>query len=62
MESTILGLTPTTLFWTAFFVIGTFGLYIGIAVWARAGSQTIFMWPATTCTRFSTAWPPPQTG
>ncbi|MGJ3232497.1 MAG: sodium:solute symporter family protein [Oceanicaulis sp.] len=32
----------TTLFWTAFFVIGTFGLYIGIAVWARASTTNDF--------------------
>ncbi len=38
---TIMGLTPT-MFWTALFVIGTFGLYIGIAVWARAGSTDDF--------------------
>ena len=31
-----------TLLWTAFFVIATFGLYIGIAVWARAGSTDEF--------------------
>ena len=41
MESTILGL-DTTLFWTAFFVIGTFGLYIGIAIWARASTTEDF--------------------
>ena len=41
MEATVLGL-PSTLFWTAFFVIGTFGLYIGIAVWARAASTDDF--------------------
>lgn len=29
-------------FWTLFFVITTFGLYIGIAVWARAGSTDDF--------------------
>jgi len=34
-------MTPT-LFWTALFVISTFGLYIGIAVWARAGSTNDF--------------------
>jgi cation/acetate symporter len=32
----------STLLWTAFFVIATFGLYIGIAVWARAGSTDEF--------------------
>ena len=32
---TIFGLSPT-LVWTGFFVITSFGLYIGIAVWARA--------------------------
>ncbi|MFS2316749.1 sodium:solute symporter family protein [Maricaulis sp. D1M11] len=31
-----------TLIWTATFVILTFGLYIGIAVWARAGSTDEF--------------------
>lgn len=41
MEATIFGL-PSTLFWTAAFVIGTFGLYIGIAVWARASSTQDF--------------------
>lgn len=41
MESTIFGMTPT-LFWTAFFVISTFGLYIGIAVWARASTTDEF--------------------
>lgn len=41
MESTILGMSPT-LFWTAFFVISTFGLYIGIAVWARAATTDDF--------------------
>lgn len=41
MEATIFGL-PTTLFWTAFFVITTFGLYIGIAVWARASTTNDF--------------------
>ncbi len=41
MEATIFGL-PTTLFWTAFFVISTFGLYIGIAVWARASTTDDF--------------------
>ncbi len=41
MESTILGMTPTV-FWTAFFVISTFGLYIGIAVWARAATTDDF--------------------
>lgn len=35
------GLTPT-LFWTGFFVLGSFGLYIGIAVWARAGTTNDF--------------------
>ena len=40
MESTIFGL-DTTLFWTAFFVIGTFGLYIGIAIWARASTSPL---------------------
>ena len=29
-------------FWTNFFVIGTFSLYIGIAIWARAGSTEDF--------------------
>jgi len=29
-------------FWTYFFVIGTFGLYIAIAIWARAGSTEDF--------------------
>ena len=29
-------------FWTYFFVILTFGLYIGIAIWARAGSTEDF--------------------
>ena len=29
-------------FWTYFFVVATFGLYIGIAVWARAGSTEDF--------------------
>ena len=29
-------------FWTYFFVIGTFSLYIGIAIWARAGSTKDF--------------------
>ncbi|MEM1151107.1 MAG: sodium:solute symporter family protein [Pseudomonadota bacterium] len=29
-------------FWTYFFVIGTFSLYIGIAIWARAGSTNDF--------------------
>jgi len=29
-------------FWTYFFVIVTFGLYIGIAIWARAGSTRDF--------------------
>ncbi|GGE46290.1 sodium/solute symporter [Marinicauda pacifica] len=37
----ILGLSPT-LFWTAFFVISSFGLYIAIAVWARAGTTNDF--------------------
>ncbi|MBO6795924.1 sodium:solute symporter family protein [Maricaulis sp.] len=32
----------STLLWTAFFVIATFGLYIGIAIWARAGSTNDF--------------------
>ncbi len=41
MEATIFGLTPTV-FWTAFFVISTFGLYIGIAVWARAATTDDF--------------------
>jgi cation/acetate symporter len=29
-------------FWTYFFVVTTFGLYIGIAIWARAGSTNDF--------------------
>ena len=29
-------------FWTYFFVILTFGLYIGIAIWAKAGSTKEF--------------------
>ncbi len=29
-------------FWTYFFVVVTFGLYIGIAIWARAGSTEDF--------------------
>ncbi|WP_300379737.1 sodium:solute symporter family protein [Henriciella sp.] len=29
-------------FWTYFFVAATFGLYIGIAIWARAGSTNDF--------------------
>ncbi|MEE2526599.1 sodium:solute symporter family protein [Hyphobacterium sp. HN65] len=37
----ILGLEPT-LFWTSLFVISTFGLYIGIAIWARAASTNDF--------------------
>jgi len=32
----------STLIWTAVFVIATFGLYIGIAIWARAGSTDEF--------------------
>ena len=32
----------STLLWTAFFVIATFSLYIGIAIWARAGSTDEF--------------------
>ena len=31
-----------TLLWTAVFVFGTFALYIGIAIWARAGSTDEF--------------------
>jgi len=31
-----------TLIWTAVFVISSFGLYIGIAIWARAGSTDEF--------------------
>jgi cation/acetate symporter len=38
---TLFGLSPT-LFWTGFFVITSFGLYIGIAVWARASSTNDF--------------------
>lgn len=38
---TIFGLSPT-LFWTGLFVITTFGLYIGIAIWARAASTNDF--------------------
>lgn len=41
MDATLLGLTPTV-FWTAFFVISTFGLYIGIAIWARAATTDDF--------------------
>lgn len=37
----IFGLAPT-LFWTAVFVISTFGLYIAIAIWARAGTTNDF--------------------
>ncbi|TRO87920.1 cation acetate symporter [Glycocaulis profundi] len=37
----IFGLSPT-LFWTGFFVISTFGAYIAIAVWARAGTTNDF--------------------
>jgi cation/acetate symporter len=37
----IMGMSPT-LFWTALFVITTFGVYIGIAVWARAASTDDF--------------------
>ena len=37
----IFGLSPT-LFWTAAFVISTFGLYIAIAIWARAGTTNDF--------------------
>lgn len=29
-------------FWTYFFVVATFGLYIGIAIWAKAGSTDDF--------------------
>jgi len=29
-------------FWTYFFVVLTFGLYIGIAIWSRAGSTEEF--------------------
>jgi len=29
-------------FWTYFFVIATFGLYIAIAIWAKAGSTDDF--------------------
>ena len=32
----------STLIWTAVFVISTFGLYIGIAIWARAASTDEF--------------------
>lgn len=31
-----------TTLWTYFFVVSTFGLYIGIAIWARAGSTDDF--------------------
>ena len=41
MEATVFGMS-STLFWTAFFVITTFGLYIGIAVWARASTTNDF--------------------
>lgn len=37
----IFGLEPT-LFWTSLFVITTFGLYIAIAIWARASSTNDF--------------------
>ena len=37
----IFGLSPE-LFWTALFVITSFGLYIGIAIWARAVSTDDF--------------------
>jgi cation/acetate symporter len=37
----IFGLSPT-LFWTGFFVVSTFGAYIAIAVWARAGTTNDF--------------------
>ena len=29
-------------FWTYFFVVATFGVYIGIAIWAKAGSTNDF--------------------
>ncbi|WP_420430149.1 sodium:solute symporter family protein [Hyphobacterium sp.] len=38
---TIFGLEPT-LFWTGLFVISSFGLYIAIAIWARAASTSDF--------------------
>ncbi|WP_421784493.1 sodium:solute symporter family protein [Hyphobacterium sp.] len=38
---TLLGLEPT-LFWTGLFVIASFGLYIAIAIWARAASTNDF--------------------
>lgn len=38
---TIFGLEPT-LFWTGLFVMSSFGLYIGIAIWARASSTNDF--------------------
>ena len=38
---TIFGLEPT-LFWTGLFVMSSFGLYIAIAIWARASSTNDF--------------------
>jgi cation/acetate symporter len=38
---TFLGIEPT-LFWTGLFVISSFGLYIAIAIWARAASTNDF--------------------
>lgn len=44
-------------------VVGaTFALYIGIAIWARAGSTSEFYVAGRGVNRLPTGWPRPRTG
>jgi Na+(H+)/acetate symporter ActP len=48
--------------WTFLLVAASFALYIGIAIWSRAGSTKDFYVAGPASTRSPTAWPPPPTG
>ena len=48
--------------WTFVFIFLTFGLYIGIAVWSRAGSTSDFYVAGAAFHHWPTAWQLLQTG
>lgn len=43
--------------WIYIMVFGTFALYIGIALWARAGTTSEYYVASKGSTRCSTVWP-----
>ena len=48
--------------WTFFFIFLTFGLYIGIAIWSRAGSTSDFYVAGSGVPLSQTEWQLPQIG